>query len=202
VIDNETLGTPEGKISLELPVPGMHNRVNAAAAAAVALALGVETRDIELGLAAFSPAPGRLETKTTDAGWTLIDDSYNANPASLYSALKVLNEMQGHRWLVLGDMKELGENSQKMHAEVGDAARSLGVERVFAVGEMTVAAVRNFGRGAQHFDDHEALIESLTEEIRPGINCLIKGSRSMNMERVVKALEQESVNRTTVREAG
>ncbi|HKJ17163.1 MAG TPA: UDP-N-acetylmuramoyl-tripeptide--D-alanyl-D-alanine ligase [Xanthomonadales bacterium] len=202
VVDRETLDTPKGRISFELPVPGIHNRVNAAAATAVALALDVDPMNIREGLAAFRPAPGRLETKNTDAGWTIIDDSYNANPASLYSALKVLSEMQGHRWLVVGDMKELGENSHKLHAEIGDAASSLGVERVFAIGEMTAATVRNFGRGGMHFEDHDSLIEALTSEIRPGINCLIKGSRSMNMERVVKALEQASESRMNVREAG
>ncbi len=202
VIDEHTLQTPHGPIGLGLPVPGIHNRVNAAAAAAVALALGIDLEDIRLGLAAFSPAPGRLEMKATPAGWTVIDDSYNANPASLYSALRVLSEMQGKRWLVLGDMKELGEDSRKMHAEVGDAARSLGVERVFAVGELSDAAVDSFGDGARHFEDRESLIDALLDEIRPGINCLVKGSRSMGMERVVEALENASTGHEDIREAG
>ena len=202
VVDENTLDTPQGRIRLDLPVPGMHNRVNAAAAAAVVLALGIGAEDIGLGLAAFSPAPGRLEMKSTAAGWTVIDDSYNANPASLYSALKVLSDMQGKRWLVLGDMKELGEDSRKLHAEVGDAARSLGVERIFSVGELSDAAVDSFGRGAAHFGDKESLIEALLAEIRPGINCLVKGSRSMGMEQVVEALERASDDRQQVREAG
>jgi len=202
VRDEVSLSTPDGPIQLDLPVPGMDNRVNAAAAAAVALALRIELEDIRLGLAEFKPAPGRLEMKTTAAGWTLIDDSYNANPASLYSALRVLNEMRGERWLVLGDMKELGEGGRKMHAEVGEAARSLGVDRIFAVGELSDAAVGSFGKGAEHFSDQEALIDALLGKIRPGINCLIKGSRSMGMERVVEALERESDRRKEVREAG
>jgi len=202
-VRNETaLETPQGTIGLQLPVPGMHNRVNAAAAAAIGLALGIAIDDIAEGLAAFNPAPGRLEMKSTPAGWTLIDDSYNANPASLYSALKVLSEMQGKRWLVLGDMKELGEDSRKLHAEVGDAARGLGVERVFAVGDLSDAAVDSFGRGAEHFSDRESLIEALLAEIRPGINCLVKGSRSMGMERVVEALERAGDERAEIREAG
>jgi UDP-N-acetylmuramoyl-tripeptide--D-alanyl-D-alanine ligase len=196
------LNTPEGEIELDLPVPGVHNRLNAAAAAAVAVALGTDLEDIRLGLASFKAAPGRLEMKSTPAGWTVIDDSYNANPASLYSALRVLNEMQGERWLVLGDMKELGEDSRKLHAEVGDAARSLGVERIFAVGELSSAAVCSFGRGAEHFPDRDALVEALVKTIRPGINCLIKGSRSMGMEQVVDALERESSRREQIREAG
>jgi UDP-N-acetylmuramoyl-tripeptide--D-alanyl-D-alanine ligase len=202
VRDETTLSTPAGTIQLNLPVPGMHNRVNAAAAAGVALSLGIELEDMRLGLADFKPAPGRLEMKTTAAGWTLIDDSYNANPASLYSALRVLNELRGERWLVLGDMKELGEGGRKMHAEVGEAARSLGVERMFAVGELSSAAVCSFGKGAEHFPDQDTLIKALLARIQPGINCLIKGSRSMGMERVVEALESESDRRDEIREAG
>ena len=200
VLDGQNLETPAGNVSLNLPVPGIHNRMNAAAAAAISLALGIEPADIEAGLSDFQPAPGRLETKKTDAGWTLIDDSYNANPASLYSALSVLSELRGHRWLVLGDMKELGQNSSKMHAEVGDNARSLGVERIFAIGELSQAAVSTFGEGAEHFEDRASLIETLTSEIRPGIHCLIKGSRSMGMEQVVEALVEESKRRMAVRE--
>lgn len=202
VIGRERLESPAGAIRLNLPVPGMHNRVNAAAAAAIALALEFSIKDIEEGLAAFRPAPGRLELKQMGAGWTVIDDTYNANPASLYSALRVLNEMQGQRWLVLGDMKELGEDGRKMHAEVGDAARSLGVHRIFALGPLSEAAVQSFGAGAQHFADHQALNEALLSDIQPGINCLIKGSRSMKMERVVEALERQSENLEDVREAG
>lgn len=202
VIDRERLESPVGAIRLNLPVPGMHNRVNAAAAAAIGLALDFSVADIEEGLASFRPAPGRLEMKQMGAGWTVIDDTYNANPASLYSALHVLNEMQGQRWLVLGDMKELGDDSAKMHAEVGDAARTLGVDRVFALGPLSEAAVRSFGAGAQHFADHDALNQALLADIRPGINCLIKGSRSMKMERVVEALERRSASLEDVREAG
>ena len=190
VLDQSTIETPAGRLSINLPVPGMHNRTNAAAAAAVGLALGIDLEQISAGLNSFSPAPGRLEMKTSAAGWTVIDDSYNANPASLYSALRVLSDMQGKRWLLLGDMKELGEDSQKLHAEVGDAARSLGVERIFAVGELTEAAVRQFGKGAAHFPDRDSLISAVLAEIRPGINCLVKGSRSMGMELVAHALAE------------
>jgi UDP-N-acetylmuramoyl-tripeptide--D-alanyl-D-alanine ligase len=183
-------------------VPGLHNRVNAAAATAIALALDIDLENIRLGLESFSPAPGRLEMKHTQAGYTVIDDSYNANPASLYSALRVLSEMQGKRWLVLGDMKELGEGARKLHAEVGDAARSLGVERMFAVGELSDAAVYTFGRGARHFENRDDLIDALLSEITPGINCLVKGSRSMGMEHVVNALHGASGDGDAIREAG
>jgi len=201
VLDETTVSTPLGRMAIELPVPGMHNRLNAAAAAAVGIALDVDLDQIRAGLNSFIPAPGRLQMKSSPLGWTVIDDSYNANPASLYSALQVLSSMEGKRWLLLGDMRELGEGGLKMHAEVGDAARSLGVERIFAVGELSEAAVRQFGRGARHFEDRQSLIDAVLEEIRPGIFCLVKGSRSMGMEVVAKALTDDA-NPGNLREAG
>jgi UDP-N-acetylmuramoyl-tripeptide--D-alanyl-D-alanine ligase len=183
--------TPQGGFDLELPLPGEHNLLNATAAAAVAIALEIPLETIQSGLEAVEPVPGRLNLLRTASGCTVIDDTYNANPASLYSALQVLANLQGTPWLVLGDMKELGQGSRKLHAEVGDAARSLGVSRVFATGEMSEFTVDAFGEGATHFADREALIKALIQELRPGINCLVKGSRSMGMEAVVEAIRQD-----------
>ena len=121
------LSVPGGEIRLRLALPGRHNLVNAAAAAAVALALDIAPLVIEKGLESVKPVPGRLNLIRTKSGWTVIDDTYNANPASLYSALQVLKQMQGTPWLVLGDMKELGDGSRKMHREVGVAAKAMGV---------------------------------------------------------------------------
>ncbi len=182
---------PQGSFDLELPLPGEHNLLNAAAAAAAAIALDIPLDMIQRGLAAVKPVPGRLNRLRSASGCIVIDDTYNANPASLYSALQVLANMQGTAWLVLGDMKELGSGSRKLHAEVGDAARSLGVSRVFATGEMSRFTVDAFGIGARHFPDRESLIEALIPELGPGINCLVKGSRSMGMEAVVEAIGQD-----------
>jgi UDP-N-acetylmuramoyl-tripeptide--D-alanyl-D-alanine ligase len=118
----------------------------------------------------------------------VIDDTYNANPASLYAALQVLAKQNGEPWLVLGDMKELGADSRKMHAELGDAARSLGVKRLFALGDASVATVDAFGDMAIHFSSRDRLIEALRSQLRPGVACLVKGSRSMGMEHVVNAI--------------
>jgi UDP-N-acetylmuramoyl-tripeptide--D-alanyl-D-alanine ligase len=118
----------------------------------------------------------------------VIDDTYNANPASLYAALQVLANQDGESWLVLGDMKELGIDSRKMHAELGDAARSLGVKRLFALGDASMATVDAFGDMASHFSSRERLIEALRSQLKPGIACLVKGSRSMGMEHVVSAI--------------
>jgi len=185
---NPRIHGPEGDFEVRLTLPGRHNLLNAAAAAAAAIALGVTPEDIQLGLESVAPVPGRLNLIHAETGWVVIDDTYNANPASLYSALQVLSGMQGTAWLVLGDMKELGEDSQKLHTEVGDAARALGVSRLFTTGEMSSLTTRAFGHNAQHFDDKKSLIEALGKALRPGVNCLVKGSRSMGMEQVVKAI--------------
>jgi UDP-N-acetylmuramoyl-tripeptide--D-alanyl-D-alanine ligase len=183
-----SVNTPLGQFDLQLSLPGRHNQLNALAATAAAVALDIPASQIEAGLRAVSPVPGRLNLIHADAGWIVIDDTYNANPASLYSALQVLAGMQGKAWLVLGDMKELGEDSRKLHAEVGDAARALGVKRIFATGEMSRYTADAFGSGADHFEDRASLINALKSELRPGINCLVKGSRSMGMEQVVHAI--------------
>ena len=183
-----TVNTPAGEFPLQLPLPGLHNLTNALAATAVCLALDIPLTHIRKGLETVSPVPGRLSLKRVSAGWTVIDDTYNANPASLYAALQVLANENGESWLVMGDMKELGTDSRKMHAELGDAARSLGVKRLFALGEASAAAADAFGDMAEHFDSREGLIEALRTELRPGVACLVKGSRSMGMEHVVAAI--------------
>jgi UDP-N-acetylmuramoyl-tripeptide--D-alanyl-D-alanine ligase len=186
------LETAHGGFDLRLALPGVHNRFNAAAATAVGLALGIDLEDIRRGLEAVRPVPGRLNFIETAAGWTVIDDTYNANPASLYSALLVLSGMQGTPWLVLGDMKELGTDSSKMHREVGEAARAMGVKRLFATGEMSAYAVDAFGEGAEHFASRDELADAVRRRLRPGINCLVKGSRSMGMEAVVVAITRDA----------
>jgi UDP-N-acetylmuramoyl-tripeptide--D-alanyl-D-alanine ligase len=119
--------------------------MNALAATAAAIALEIPVEDIAAGLAAVRSLPGRLEAHPTEAGWTLIDDTYNANPASLYAGLKVISESGREAWLVLGDMAELGDESEKLHAEIGQSAADLGVKRLFAVGRDSQAAVLAFG---------------------------------------------------------
>ena len=188
IADQVVVSTPAGEFSLKLPLPGEHNLTNALAATAVCLALDVSLTDIKSGLEAVKPVPGRLSLVSAKSGWTVIDDTYNANPASLYAALQVLASQSGEPWLVLGDMMELGSDSRKMHAELGDAARSLGVKRLFALGEASTATVDAFGDMAVHFDSREGLIKALRSQLKPGVACLVKGSRSMGMEHVVNAI--------------
>jgi UDP-N-acetylmuramoyl-tripeptide--D-alanyl-D-alanine ligase len=182
--------TAGGDFELRIGLPGRHNMLNAAAATAVGVALDLPLETIQKGLETVQAVPGRLNLIRTGAGWTVIDDTYNANPASLYSALQVLSEMQGTPWLVLGDMKELGQDSSKMHREVGENARALGIKRLFATGDMSAHTVDAFGEGASHYEDRDELVAALCEELRAGIICLVKGSRSMEMEAVVEAIAE------------
>ena len=187
-----SLDTPVGEVVVDLALPGAHNALNAGAAAAAAVAAGTSLDAIREGLATVRPAKGRLESKRGPRGVEIIDDTYNANPASLRAGLLVLAEKPAPRWLVLGDMAELGPHGASLHAEAGRRARRHGVERLLVVGELGVEAVRAFGGGATHFEDRAALVERLREELPDGATVLVKGSRSMAMERVVDAIAERA----------
>lgn len=178
--------TPKGNFAANLQVPGLHNVSNALAATAAAIALSVPPQMIASGLENFSGVAGRLQRKAALHGATVIDDSYNANPASLLAAIRVLTQAAGKKILVLGDMGELGIEADRLHAEVGAAARDLGVNRLFALGELSGFAVKEFGAGAQHFQRIEDLLDALKPELANECTVLVKGSRFMKMERVVK----------------
>lgn len=180
--------TPAGRLELRPPLPGRHNLANALAAIAAALALDVPLERIGPALERMQAPPARLQIHHLASGWCLIDDSYNANPASLRAALEVLSEMEGESWLVLGDMGELGPETERLHAGAGTLARQIGVSRLFTLGPLAALAARSFGSGAEHFDSHQALTGAVAAAVRPGVNCLVKGSRSMRLERVVAEL--------------
>lgn len=183
-----SLDTPNGRIEFTLALEGMHNALNAAAAAAVAIACQIAAGEIRRGLASVRPVAGRLERKTGAFGGRIIDDSYNANPISLKAGIDVLAARSGMRWLVLGDMAELGSDAARMHFEAGLFARERGVDRLLAIGDFGRETVRAFGEGGEHFPDRQSLIESLHRTLPSDATVLIKGSRSMGMERVVQAL--------------
>ena len=187
------LSTPEGTAELRLAVPGRAMAHNALAATATALAAGASLRSIVQGLTAFAPVAGRLARRTASSGAVVIDDSYNANPDSVRAAIDVLARARGERWLVLGDMGEVGDNGPAFHREVGEYARSAGIDRMFTTGELAKGSGAAFGRGAQHFDDVALLAASLARESHAGITVLVKGSRFMRMERVVAALAGAAV---------
>jgi UDP-N-acetylmuramoyl-tripeptide--D-alanyl-D-alanine ligase len=180
--------TPLGNFTAHLHVPGLHNVSNALAATAAAIALKVPPAKIAAGLEKFSGVSGRLQRLPALQGAVVIDDSYNANPLSLRAAMQVLSQSAGKKILVLGDMGELGIEAAKMHAEMGAEARKLGVNRMYALGELSSYAVKEFGAGAQHFDQLEELLAALKAVLNKDCTVLVKGSRFMKMERVVKEL--------------
>ena len=181
--------TPVGKVEIALNLPGRHNITNALAAAACAISLGTALSFIKQGLESVSTVKGRLQIKTGFKQCRIIDDTYNANPASLDAALEVLDEFPGRHWLVLGDMGELGNDDKVLHARAGEKSKASGVERLYALGELTKFTVQSFGEGARHVDNHEQLVSLIGEEIDSDVTILIKGSRAMNLEQLVNALE-------------
>ena len=180
------LETPQGSIALCLPLLGRHNARNALGAAAAALAAGADLAHIRTGLEGLTSVAGRLQRKRRVDGGLVIDDTYNANPASLQAAIDVLRELPGERWLVFGDMAELGSDAAALHAEVGSYARAAGIERLFSLGDLARQAALAFGGTA--FDDFDALLSALRSALRTDVSILVKGSRRMGMERVVQAL--------------
>ncbi len=178
--------TPEGNATLELRAPGRHNVANALGAIAAATAAGASLTDAVTALTVFRPLSGRLHTVELPGGGAVIDDTYNANPDSVRAAIAVLARAPAPRWLVLGDMGEVGDQGVPFHREVGAYARAAGVDRLLAVGELAQHAAAAFGTGGEHFATVAALAGALHAE--PGATVLVKGSRFMRMERVVSAL--------------
>lgn len=177
-----------GEADICMPFAGLHNVRNALAAAAAAWSAGAGIDDIRNGLSAASTITGRLQMHRTAAGATIIDDTYNANPGSLAAALQVQKTLPGEAWLVLGDMGELGEESAARHAEMGSYSREQGVTRLYATGELAKHAVATFGIGAQWFPDIETLSSAVGGALARDVIVLVKASRAMRFEHVVRAL--------------
>ncbi|HEV3286722.1 MAG TPA: UDP-N-acetylmuramoyl-tripeptide--D-alanyl-D-alanine ligase [Steroidobacteraceae bacterium] len=185
------LEAPQGSTAIELSLGGSHNVANALAAAAAAASAGATLEHIAAGLAAVRAVPGRLQFKQSKSGAWLIDDSYNANPSSVRAAIEVLASLSGRKWLVLGDMGELGGFAAEAHAEIGEFARAQGIERLYATGPLMQRAVDSFGAGARWFGSAAELTAAVDEALRgagPEVRLLIKGSRFNRLERVVDAL--------------
>ena len=194
------LELPSGEaVAVDLPAPGEHNAQDALAAAACALALGQGAEAIAEGLAAFKPVAGRLALKSTPSGVRLLDDTYNANPASVAAGLKALKALAGggRMVLILGDMRELGPTSPRLHRQAGQLAGELGCGLVLAVGEHAAQVAKGAGQAglnsgkALAFGEMDELLAEAKAMLREGDVVLIKGSRSSRMERVVAALSDE-----------
>lgn len=171
-----------------LPLDGLHNVRNAVAAAAVGAALDLPIAVIKAGLEAVPPVKGRLNVRRLPTGATLIDDTYNANPASLAAALDLLATQPGSRWLVLADMGELGPSAVELHRAAGLAARAAGVSRLFAIGPLAAAAAEAFGAEALRFITRDDALAALRDQLIGDVTVLCKGSRSMQLDLLVKAL--------------
>ena len=206
-----TLVCPLGSTAIGLHMGGRHNVANALAAAAAAAA----------GLGAIRAVAGRLQFKRALSGAWIIDDSYNANPSSMRAGIEVLAELEGTKWLVIGDMAELGDYAPAAHTEVGEFARAHGVERLFAMGALAKLAVDSFGAGAQWFPDAQSLANAVVRALAAsvggaaagphptaaagwgppaaasGVRLLIKGSRVNRLERVVDTLVHGSIQQTS-----
>ena len=181
--------TPAGALALQLHVAGWHNVKNALAAAACALAAGCPLDAIGRGLEAFEPVKGRSQVKSfisKGQSVTLIDDTYNANPDSVRAAIDVLAALPGPRWLVLGDMGEVGDQGPAFHHEVGAYAKARGIDALWVAGPMSAHSAQAFA-GARHFDAVPSLIAALAQAPACG-SMVVKGSRFMRMEQVVAAL--------------
>jgi UDP-N-acetylmuramoyl-tripeptide--D-alanyl-D-alanine ligase len=183
--------TQGATVSLTLQVPGEHNVKNALAAAAAAQAVGVPLPVIAEGLTSFEGAKGRLQRKPGLRGATILDDTYNANPDSAKAGIRVLVGRPGRTFLVLGDMGELGAFSREAHAEVGQFARKSQVDQLFALGNAAAESAQAFGDGGRHFADLESLIAAVLRDIDSDVTVLVKGSRFMQMERVVERLVRD-----------
>ncbi|MDD5409825.1 MAG: cyanophycin synthetase, partial [Methylobacter sp.] len=193
VINNEfattfDLVTEHGATTVKLKLAGQHNVVNALAATAACLALGIDLNQIKQGLESVKPVTGRLQPLVSRQGNIVIDDTYNANPASLKAGLDVLVNCAGIPWLILGAFGELGPESVKIHEEIGELIKAAGVIRLLAVGPDALNTVKVFGKGATFFETQNELIDVLKQELKGYEAILVKGSRTQHMENVVAAL--------------
>lgn len=182
--------TPAGPLDFALPMAGRHNVHNALAACACAVAAGVPLAHVAAGLRVFEPVKGRSRTlslRLRGGACTLVDDSYNANPDSVDAALEMLAALPAPRLMVLGDMGEVGDQGALFHAQAGAKASALGIEAMFTLGDLAASTCEAFA-GARHFDDMPALIAAVLERLPHVRSVLVKGSRFMQMERVVAAI--------------
>lgn len=192
------LHTPAGETGITLGIPGTHNVGNALAAAALAMNVGATLEDVRAGLADMHQVGGRLNVKQLSNQLRLLDDTYNANVASVKAGIDLLASFSGRRVLVLGDMAELGEKARHYHQEIGEYATQKGVHQLFSLGVLSQHASQVFDNNGAHFDSVDALVSGLYEllvEEQRDITILVKGSRSSRMERVTAAIEESPVGK-------
>jgi UDP-N-acetylmuramoyl-tripeptide--D-alanyl-D-alanine ligase len=182
------LFTPIGHRCLSINLLGMHNVVNAIAAAAAAIEAGATLDDVESGLSSLRPVKGRLNPMVGINDSCLLDDSYNASPSSFKAAIDVLSSCPGTRFLLAGDMKELGSESGSAHSAVGAYAAAAGIDELWAVGEQSRLTVNAFGSRGRHFPQMSELVNACRSIASADVTFLVKGSRGARMDALVNAL--------------
>lgn len=179
---------PTGDAKVMLQVPGEHNVRNALAAAACCYAVGIALSDIVKGLEQFRGVAGRMTFLNGKNKSLVIDDTYNANLRSVLTAVDVLAKRDGRRILVLGDMGELGDWTQRHHEEVGQAALRQGIDLLMTCGIHSKYTSKAFGASAKHYNSQEELARDLLHKLDANTTVLVKGSRSAAMEKIVRQL--------------
>ncbi len=182
------LETPQGRHPVSLPLLGFHNVANALAAAALAMEAGARPEDVVSGLAGVEPVPGRMQPLSGLGGSLIINDSYNASPASFRAAIDVLAAFPGQRIIVAGDMAELGSDEVDGHARTGRYAKQKGIDMMIAVGKLGRYSVEGYGSGAFWLQTREQALGALMTLLEPGVTVLVKGSRSAGMDKLVQQL--------------
>ena len=176
---------------MHVPALGLHSVCNALAAVSAGLLLGMRLEEIAAGIATYQPLSGRMNVHKLDR-YTVIDDTYNANPTSMMAALDVLTKCGGRRVAILGDMREMGVTSPQLHEEVGRYAASLKIERVVCVGKDSIhlaSGAHSIAPDAvKHFETQEDLLAALPQLIETGDVILVKASRGMHLEQTVLRL--------------
>ncbi|MBA2653966.1 MAG: UDP-N-acetylmuramoyl-tripeptide--D-alanyl-D-alanine ligase [Gammaproteobacteria bacterium] len=182
---------PDGKLSISLPCMGLHNVMNALAAIAATSLVGATPHAIITGLNSMAEVSKRLVKYKGLSGSLIIDDSYNANPVAVVAALEILAHSKGEKIFVFGDMGELGHQEEKFHIEIGEHAKKLGVDQLYAYGKLSQLTANAFGANGCYFNDQQSLINALKPALHSNAVVLIKGSRSSRMENIVQAIIQE-----------
>ena len=176
-------------------MPGASNVINGAAAIAAVLSLGVSLSDMAEGLGAYTPVKGRMSVERCGP-YTVIDDTYNANPESMASSLATLAKATGRKVAILGEMLELGDGSATEHMRIGRLAAELGIDTLVAVGRVSVEIADGAIAGGLPpcsiftFTDTKEALQALREVLREGDSVLVKGSRGVALEEVVEGIKR------------
>ena len=190
ILDRQTItiNTPKENFNVKINLLGKHNISNILAACACSYALGIPINIIKEGIEAVKPFPGRLEIIDSSSGAIIINDSYNSNPTSMREAVDVLSSMKGKKILVIGDMAELGNDTNRYHREIGEYIKSSQIDFTLAIGSNTKITLHQLNKNNFWFDSKEALLSKLLKIIDSKSIILIKGSRFMRMEELINRI--------------